>query len=215
MILARPALTACLMFALTPVASAQQQASPAAPAAPVKPVAPGTAPQGTGDYLSRMDTDGDRRISLLEYQEWLTYAFDGMDRNRDGVLAGEQPGGRARLSPAPHARLATVRRRTSRSGFLDAKELAARRRDADPAYLPAAMAVLWSGPRPHYRLRRADFSPLNRSGRTSGLKAALRSDHRISNHGLTSRRRMVLYPRHQPLRRRPASASTRSTSRRR
>ena len=38
MILARPVLTACLMFALTPVASAQQQASPAAsPAAPAAP----------------------------------------------------------------------------------------------------------------------------------------------------------------------------------
>lgn len=130
MILARPVLIACLMFALTPVASAQQQASPAAPAAPVKPTAPGTAPQGTGDYLSRMDTDGDRRISLLEYQEWLTYAFDGMDRNRDGVLTpDEQPGGRGKAitRDAHRARVAERfgRQDIDRSGFLDAKELAA------------------------------------------------------------------------------------------
>lgn len=131
MILARPVvLIACLMFALTPVASAQQQASPAAPAAPVKPTAPGTAPQGTGDYLSRMDTDGDRRISLLEYQEWLTYAFDGMDRNRDGVLMpDEQPGGRGKAitRDAHRARVAERfgRQDIDRSGFLDARELAA------------------------------------------------------------------------------------------
>lgn len=118
------------MFALTPVASAQQQASPAAPAAPVEPTAPGTAPQGTGDYLSRMDTDGDRRISLLEYQEWLTYAFDGMDRNRDGVLMpDEQPGGRGKAitRDAHRARVAERfgRQDIDRSGFLDARELAA------------------------------------------------------------------------------------------
>ncbi len=127
MILARPVLIACLMFALTPVASAQQQASPAAP---VKPTAAGTAPQGTGDYLSRMDTDGDRRISLLEYQEWLTYAFDGMDRNRDGVLMpDEQPGGRGKAitRDAHRARVAERfgRQDIDRSGFLDARELAA------------------------------------------------------------------------------------------
>ena len=127
MILARPVLIACLMFALTPVVSAQQ---PASPAAPVKPAAPGTAPQGTGDYLSRMDTDGDRRISLLEYQEWLTYAFDGMDRNRDGVLMpDEQPGGRGKAitRDAHRARVAERfgRQDIDRSGFLDARELAA------------------------------------------------------------------------------------------
>lgn len=130
MILVRPVLIACLMFVLTPVASAQQQASPTAPAAPAKPNASGTAPQGTGDYLSRMDTDGDRRISLLEYQEWLTYAFDGMDRNRDGVLMpDEQPGGRGKAitRDAHRARVAERfgRQDIDRSGYLDARELAA------------------------------------------------------------------------------------------
>lgn len=131
MIAIRPVLIACLMFALTPVASAQQQASPVAPTtAPTKPTASGTAPQGTGDYLSRMDADGDRRISLLEYQEWLTYAFDGMDRNRDGVLTpDEQPGGRGKAitRDAHRARVAERfgRQDIDRSGFLDARELAA------------------------------------------------------------------------------------------
>ncbi len=130
MIVARPVLIVCLMFALTPVASAQQQASPAAPSAPAKPAASGIAPQGTGDYLSRMDIDGDRKVSLLEYQDWLTYAFDGMDRNRDGVLTpDEQPGGRGKTitRDAHRARVAERfgRQDIDRSGFLDARELAA------------------------------------------------------------------------------------------
>ena len=130
MIAARHVLIASFVFALTPVASAQQPLSPAAPVAPVAPTASGTSPQGTGDYLSRMDFDGDRRISLLEYQDWLTYAFDGMDRNRDGMLApDEQPGGRGKpiTRDAHRARVAERfgRQDIDRSGFLDAKELAA------------------------------------------------------------------------------------------
>ena len=51
--------------------------------------------QRTGDYASKMDADRDGRVSLAEYQDWLSYAFHGMDRDRDGVLsAAEQPGGR-------------------------------------------------------------------------------------------------------------------------
>ena len=53
--------------------------------------------QRSSDYLSKMDSDGDGRVSLLEYQNWLSYAFDGMDRNHDGVLsADEQPGGKGK-----------------------------------------------------------------------------------------------------------------------
>lgn len=138
MIVARPVLAACLLFALTPLASAQQQASPTtSPATPVmpttapaKPTASGTAPQRSGDYLARMDLDGDRKISLLEYQDWLTYAFDGMDRNRDGVLTpDEQPGGRGKVitRDAHRTRVAERfgRQDIDRSGFLDARELAA------------------------------------------------------------------------------------------
>ena len=86
--------------------------------------------RGTGDYLQRMDTNGDGKVSVVEYQDWLTYACDGMDRNRDGVLsADEQPGGRGKaITREEHrARLAERFRRqdVDRSGFLDAKELSA------------------------------------------------------------------------------------------
>ena len=86
--------------------------------------------QRTGDYLSKMDVDRDGRVSLVEYQDWLSYAFDGMDRDGDGVLsAAEQPGGRGKpLSRAEHrARLAERFRKQdgNRDGFLSEKELAA------------------------------------------------------------------------------------------
>ncbi len=82
------------------------------------------------DYLARMDTDHDGRVGLLEYQDWLSYAFDAMDANGDGVLsAAEQPGARgtAITRDAHRARLAQMFRRLDRNhdGTLDAVELAA------------------------------------------------------------------------------------------
>ena len=42
-----------------------------------------------------MDGDGDGRVSLAEYLDWMSYAFDARDGNRDGVLsADELPGGK-------------------------------------------------------------------------------------------------------------------------
>ncbi|HRN62219.1 MAG TPA: hypothetical protein PK743_06700 [Luteimonas sp.] len=84
----------------------------------------------TGDYLARMDGDGDGRVSLAEYQDWMSYAFDGMDVDGDGVLSpAEQPGGKGKpLTRAEHrARLAERFRRQDANGdgFLDARELAA------------------------------------------------------------------------------------------
>ena len=86
--------------------------------------------QRTGDYLSKMDRDGDGKVSLAEYQDWLTYAFDGMDRDRDGMLsAAEPPGGKGHpLTREQHrARLAERFRKqdANRDGFLSARELAA------------------------------------------------------------------------------------------
>ena len=94
------------------------------------PVAVGAQVQRTGDYLSKMDADRDGRVSLGEYQDWLSYAFDGMDRDRDGVLAThEQPGGKgAPITREQHrARLAERFRKqdANRDGFLSVKELAA------------------------------------------------------------------------------------------
>ncbi|WP_147652931.1 hypothetical protein [Vulcaniibacterium gelatinicum] len=84
----------------------------------------------TADYLARMDADRDGRVSLAEYQDWMSYAFDAMDRDRDGTLApAELPGGRGRpLTRAEHrARLAQTFARQDRDGdgHLDARELAA------------------------------------------------------------------------------------------
>jgi len=77
-----------------------------------------------------MDADGDGRIALGEYQDWLCYGFDAMDRNHDGVLsAAELPGGRGQaITRATHrARLATAFARQDRNhdGVLDTRELAA------------------------------------------------------------------------------------------
>jgi hypothetical protein len=84
----------------------------------------------TGDYLQRMDVDANGKVSLVEYQDWLSYAFDNMDRNRDGLLAPEeQPGGRGKplTRDAHRTRLAEMFKRQDRNrdDALDAKELAA------------------------------------------------------------------------------------------
>jgi hypothetical protein len=84
----------------------------------------------TAEYLARMDADADGRVSLPEYQDWLSYAFDAMDADHDGLLAPhEQPGGRGRpiAREAHRARLAEAFRRqdANRDGVLTATELAA------------------------------------------------------------------------------------------
>lgn len=86
--------------------------------------------QATHEYLARMDADGDGRVSLAEYQDWMGYAFEAMDRDRDGMLsAGELPGGKgpALTRDAHRARLAERFRKqdANRDGVLDARELAA------------------------------------------------------------------------------------------
>ena len=84
----------------------------------------------TADYLERMDADGDGRVALPEYQDWLTYAFDGMDRDRDGVLvAAELPGGLGdavtRVAHRERLALRFAKQDANRDGYLDARELAA------------------------------------------------------------------------------------------
>ncbi len=90
----------------------------------------GGVPGRAGDYLQRMDTDGDERVSLAEYQAWMGYAFARMDRDGDGVLApGELPGGKGeQVSLETHReRLAARFQRQDRDGdgYLDAAELTA------------------------------------------------------------------------------------------
>ena len=86
--------------------------------------------ESTGSYLQRMDSDGDGRISLDEYQAWMGYGFAQMDRDGDGVLSPhELPGGRGK--PITHAaHVAQIAQRFARQdangdGYLSARELAA------------------------------------------------------------------------------------------
>lgn len=84
----------------------------------------------SGDYLARMDADGDRRVSLAEFQAWMGYAFERMDADRDGIVSpAELPGGRGKpISLAEHrAWLAATFAKQDRNhdGYLDARELAA------------------------------------------------------------------------------------------
>ena len=86
--------------------------------------------ESTRDYLQRMDADADGRVSRDEYLAWMSYAFDAMDRDGDGVLSpAEQPGGKGKpLSRQQHReRLGSrfQRQDANRDGFLSAVELAA------------------------------------------------------------------------------------------
>lgn len=84
----------------------------------------------TRDYLARMDTNHDGRIGLVEYQDWLSYGFDAMDRNRDGVVSTpELPGGRGgpvtRIEYRAKLAATFLRQDANRDGSLNANELAA------------------------------------------------------------------------------------------
>ena len=101
-------------------------------AAAILALSPGARAQvsASGDYLARMDANRDGRVGLTEYQDWLSYAFDAMDRNRDGRLApAELPGGRGKTVTRSEHRAALAaafaRQDRNRNGSLDARELAA------------------------------------------------------------------------------------------
>jgi hypothetical protein len=84
----------------------------------------------TDEYLARVDSDQDGRIALGEYQAWMSYAFEGMDRNHDSILTPDElPGGRGQpISLVEHHDTLAERFRRQdgdRDGFLNAQELAA------------------------------------------------------------------------------------------
>lgn len=86
--------------------------------------------EATRDYLARMDSDGDGRVGPSEFLDWMSYAFDARDGNRDGVLsADELPGGKGQpITRGQHReRLAATFKKqdTNGDGYLSAKELAA------------------------------------------------------------------------------------------
>lgn len=89
-------------------------------------------PRDTREYLRQFDTDGDGRVSLSEFQNYMSRGFVQMDRNGDGILtADELPRGtRARKTPTLEARLRELsaafdRQDINNDGYLDAREMAA------------------------------------------------------------------------------------------
>lgn len=86
--------------------------------------------QDTGQYLQRMDVDGDGRVGPDEYLQWMLYAFDRMDRNANGVLeSDEQPGGRGKPITRDEQRQVILarfaRQDADGDGYLSARELMA------------------------------------------------------------------------------------------
>ena len=112
------------------ISSATPNPAPAEQIAPEPPSVDRPAVEASTDYVTRMDADRDGRVSLVEYQAWLSYAFARMDGNGDGVLStNELPGGRGNpISQAEHRQTLAdrfARQDRNRDGFLDAQELLA------------------------------------------------------------------------------------------
>lgn len=69
--------------ATTHLAAACMAAALSVPAAPA-------AAQERGEYFSRLDANGDGRISLAEFQDYMSRGFRDMDRDGDGYLADHE-----------------------------------------------------------------------------------------------------------------------------
>ena len=86
--------------------------------------------QSRDSYFADADLDRDGRLSLAEFQDWMSYAFRQMDANRDDVLAPEEQHvqNAKRLTLAElNARQAEQFRRQdkNRDGFLSQQEFLA------------------------------------------------------------------------------------------
>jgi Ca2+-binding EF-hand superfamily protein len=86
--------------------------------------------QNQNDYLASFDANGDKRVSLIEFQKAMSWAFEQMDKNADGVLSPEEqliPKAKTFTLKEHHDRLAIQFGKQDRNhdGYLSAKELAA------------------------------------------------------------------------------------------
>jgi len=52
------------------------------------------------DLLQRFDSNHDGRVTLYEYQRYLSRGFEAMDRNHDGIVAAEELPDGTRYAPA-------------------------------------------------------------------------------------------------------------------
>ena len=84
------------------------------------------------EYLLRIDANGDGRVSLSEYQDYLSRGFTRMDRDGNGVLSASElpPGARTRRAPTLESHLRALaatfdRQDVDNDGYLDARELSA------------------------------------------------------------------------------------------
>ncbi|MGH8674764.1 MAG: EF-hand domain-containing protein [Burkholderiales bacterium] len=86
--------------------------------------------QTRADFVARMDTDSDGRVSLPEYTEYMSYAFRRMDADGNGVLEPSEqlvPNAKRLTLVEHHANLAAMfhRQDSNHDGYLSAAELSA------------------------------------------------------------------------------------------
>ena len=86
--------------------------------------------QNQSAYLNSFDANGDKRVSLAEFQKAMSWAFEQMDKNADGILSPQEqliPKAKTFTLKEHHERLAIQFGKQDRNhdGFLSAKELAA------------------------------------------------------------------------------------------